>query len=95
MERLVRKEDIEAAAKRTPMGRLGTVRDVADATVWLCSEAGSFINGTNVIGKSALTSVVSVHPECNGWSASWFETDLWQAEDSSLELESVGIPAVN
>ena len=52
MERLARKEHLEAVSKATPMGRLGSVRDVADATVWLCSEAGSFINGTVVVGKS-------------------------------------------
>ena len=52
MERLIQKEHLEAVRKATPMGRLGSVRDVADATVWLCSEASSFINGTVVVGKS-------------------------------------------
>ena len=51
VERLVKKEQLEAVAKATPMGRLGSVRDVADATVWLCSEAGGFVNGTVVVGK--------------------------------------------
>lgn len=39
----------EGAQKRTasavPLGRLGTVRDVADCTVYLFSEAGDYING--------------------------------------------------
>ncbi|UNI14696.1 2,4-dienoyl-CoA reductase ((2E)-enoyl-CoA-producing) [Purpureocillium takamizusanense] len=32
-------------AAKIPSGRLGTVRDVADATVFLFSEAGTYING--------------------------------------------------
>ncbi|KAF4985472.1 hypothetical protein FDECE_16539 [Fusarium decemcellulare] len=31
--------------KGIPSGRLGTVRDIADATVYLFSEAGSYVNG--------------------------------------------------
>ncbi|RDA94196.1 hypothetical protein CP533_6574 [Ophiocordyceps camponoti-saundersi (nom. inval.)] len=31
-----------------PLGRLGTVRDVADVTVFLFSEAGSYINGQTI-----------------------------------------------
>lgn len=31
--------------KRVPGGRLGNVRDVSDATVYLFSEAGSYVNG--------------------------------------------------
>lgn len=31
--------------KAIPSGRMGTVRDIADATVFLFSEAGTYING--------------------------------------------------
>ncbi|PHH67202.1 hypothetical protein CDD81_2971 [Ophiocordyceps australis] len=38
-------EALKDYAAGIPLGRLGTVRDVADATVFLFSEAGSYING--------------------------------------------------
>jgi NAD(P)-dependent dehydrogenase (short-subunit alcohol dehydrogenase family) len=35
----------EMAAKSTPMQRIGTVDDVANAVLWLCSEQAAFITG--------------------------------------------------
>ena len=35
-------------AARYPTGRIGTVDDVAQAVVWLCSDASSFITGHNL-----------------------------------------------
>ena len=35
----------EAVVRLHPMGRLGVPEDVAEAVVWLCSEAASFITG--------------------------------------------------
>lgn len=36
---------MEKAEKAVPLGRFGLVRDVADATVYLFSEAGDYVNG--------------------------------------------------
>jgi 2,4-dienoyl-CoA reductase [(3E)-enoyl-CoA-producing], peroxisomal len=52
--RLARKGALQEQAKMTPLGKLGSVKNVADATIWLCSDAGSFINGTVVVGMSSL-----------------------------------------
>lgn len=41
------------AAKAIPSGRLGTVKDIADATVFLFSDAGNWINGATLDGKYA------------------------------------------
>ncbi|KAL2811003.1 NAD(P)-binding protein [Aspergillus granulosus] len=38
-------ENKQATANQIPSGRLGTVRDIADATIYLFSEAGSYVNG--------------------------------------------------
>lgn len=38
-------EMLRAYARAIPSGRIGTVRDVADATVFLFSQAGSYVNG--------------------------------------------------
>ncbi|MCJ1403498.1 hypothetical protein MMC11_006721 [Xylographa trunciseda] len=46
MARLARPEDAAASAKRIPLGRMGTVRDIADSTVFLFSEGGNYVNGT-------------------------------------------------
>ncbi len=32
-------------ARRSPLGRMGTPREVASAVLWLCSDAASFIHG--------------------------------------------------
>src|SRR5437773_798225 len=38
--------DLEAWMKKVqPMGRLGTPEEVAEAVVWLCSDAASFVTG--------------------------------------------------
>ncbi|KAK1771421.1 NAD(P)-binding protein [Phialemonium atrogriseum] len=36
-----------------PTGRWGTVRDIADATVFVFSDAGNYINGTNIVVDGA------------------------------------------
>lgn len=50
-ERLAVKEVIKNPGSRVPIGRFGTVRDVADATIYLFSSAGDFVNGGTIVGK--------------------------------------------
>ena len=35
--------------EQTPLGRIGTPEEVADAVVWLCSDAASFVTGHTVV----------------------------------------------
>lgn len=54
MDRLLAKEvGKDEATKLTPLGRFATVSEIADATIYLFSEAGRYLNGvTIVVGKS-------------------------------------------
>ena len=54
MERLASSELTAADyAKGVPIGRWGTVRDVADATVFVFSDAGNYVTGTNLVVDGA------------------------------------------
>lgn len=49
MERLSRSEDAKGAMKQVPLGRWGSVKEIADATVWLFSDAANYVNGETVV----------------------------------------------
>ena len=40
----------EESWKSQPLGRYGSIRDIADATVYLFSDAGSYVNGHCLVG---------------------------------------------
>jgi NAD(P)-dependent dehydrogenase (short-subunit alcohol dehydrogenase family) len=39
----------ESAARAVPLGRIGAGHEVADAVVWLCSDAAAFITGASLV----------------------------------------------
>ncbi|KAK3352815.1 hypothetical protein B0T25DRAFT_518014 [Lasiosphaeria hispida] len=54
MERLASAEiSRDQRTKGVPSGRWGTMRDIADATVFVFSDAGNYINGTNIVVDGA------------------------------------------
>ncbi|KAI2635277.1 hypothetical protein GGS21DRAFT_538993 [Xylaria nigripes] len=53
MERLSARGDDQQGAKHIPSGRWGTVRDIADATVYLFSDAGNYVNGDVLVVDGA------------------------------------------
>ncbi|KAL9008232.1 MAG: hypothetical protein Q9173_006625 [Seirophora scorigena] len=53
MERLSRKEDTGRSMKNVPLGRYGSVKEIADATVYLFSDAGNFVNGSVLVVDGA------------------------------------------
>lgn len=54
MERLASsKLDPKMRTKGVPIGRWGSVRDIADATVYVFSDAGNYINGTTLVVDGA------------------------------------------
>lgn len=50
MERLSKLENREASSKNIPIGRWGTVKEIADATVYLFSDAANFVTGQTLVG---------------------------------------------
>ena len=54
--REVNPEMIEAIIASEPIGRIGEPKEIADAVVWLCSDAASFITGNNMAIDGAYTS---------------------------------------
>lgn len=56
------------AVEQTPLRRLGTIEDVCDATLFICSDAASFITGVTLVvdGGLWLTS--------NGMAEAWAES---------------------
>lgn len=53
--RLSKKESREKSSKGIPSGRYGTVKEIADATVYLFSDAGNYVNGETLVGKLCST----------------------------------------
>ena len=51
MERLARKDGADQVKKRVPLGRYGTVKEIADATVYLFSDTGNFVSGQTLVGE--------------------------------------------
>ena len=50
MQRLSKLENPQAALKNVPIGRWGTVKEVADATIYLFSDAANFVTGQTLVG---------------------------------------------
>lgn len=49
MKRLVPEPIKEKLRQRIPLGRFGFIKDIENASVFLCSEAGNFINGAVLV----------------------------------------------
>ncbi|KAF2819439.1 peroxisomal 2,4-dienoyl-CoA reductase-like protein SPS19 [Ophiobolus disseminans] len=49
IDRLSKKETRERSYKAVPAGRYGTVKEIADATVYLFSDSGNFVNGETLV----------------------------------------------
>lgn len=59
MERLAKSKHVAASKKGIPLGRWGTVKEIADATVYLFSDAANYVTGQTLVGKSKALRPVS------------------------------------
>lgn len=44
--------DESSAGRDVPSGRVGHVKDISDATIFLFSDAGNYVNGATLVGES-------------------------------------------
>ena len=54
VRRLTSKSSRQSAERNCPLGRLGTTDDIANASLYLCSEAASFVNGVTLVVDGGL-----------------------------------------
>lgn len=65
LERLLPSDAKAAYIRSQPLGRFGHVRDIADATVYLFSDAGSYVTGQTLVGKFTATIELMVLVDTN------------------------------
>jgi 2,4-dienoyl-CoA reductase [(3E)-enoyl-CoA-producing], peroxisomal len=49
MRRLSRSSERQDVIKSVPLQRAGTVKDISDATVWICGAAANYVNGLALV----------------------------------------------
>ncbi len=64
MARLSKNVSKDGQAKTIPSGRYGSVKEIADATIYLFSDTGNYVNGTVVVGKFAEPTRLFLVPCC-------------------------------
>ncbi|RAL02156.1 SDR family oxidoreductase [Aspergillus ibericus CBS 121593] len=53
LDRLLPSDSMEAYTKSQPLGRFGSVRDIADATVYIFADTGSYVSGQTLVVDGA------------------------------------------
>jgi peroxisomal 2,4-dienoyl-CoA reductase len=78
VRRLIEEADGVDIAKKIPLGRLGSVDDIANATIYLCSKAGGYVNGSMLVGMYIAKS--HLPPRSNVCASRWRSLENWGRE---------------
>jgi 2,4-dienoyl-CoA reductase [(3E)-enoyl-CoA-producing], peroxisomal len=54
VRRLTNEQSREHAIRGNPLGRMGTIEDIANVSLFLCSDAASFVNGVTLVVDGGL-----------------------------------------
>jgi peroxisomal 2,4-dienoyl-CoA reductase len=54
VRRLTNEQSREVAVRGCPLGRMARIEDIANAALYLCSDAGSFVNGVTLVVDGGL-----------------------------------------
>ena len=87
--RLSKAEGREENARGIPTGRYGTVKEIADATVYLFSDTGNYVNGETIVGELATFLTASRFNSCaNDARVQWMADSgiqlAWGMRSSSI-----------
>lgn len=79
MDRLLPSDAKEAYVKSQPLGRLGSVRDIADASVYLFANTGSYVTGQTLVGKWLIFSVsINKQKHLTAFCSRWCSLAHWR-----------------
>lgn len=60
MDRLSKADGLADSLKGIPLGRWGTVKEIADATIYLFSDAANYVNGQILVGEYPSSSMCRI-----------------------------------
>lgn len=81
MERLAKRDNAGASRSSIPLGRWGTVKEIADATVYLFSDAANFVTGQTLVGE--LFAPVTYGFVCSNAGSSTVDGAAWRTQSSN------------
>jgi peroxisomal 2,4-dienoyl-CoA reductase len=80
-------------ARTIPLGRLGTLKDMGDAAVYLFSAAGSYITGAVLVGENPFRMVFS--PSYIQWTNEQYTVDGGEWRTAGQSISGAEYPSID